>query len=98
LAQPKALKLPHSTANKEQECSAEQRSSISRSSKPSQRYSIRKQLTAGWMLLNAEMAVAFEQMDNLLQKLKPRSPFRVLRMRRDIAWLVQQADKRGLQW
>lgn len=45
-----------------------------------------------------DTAVAFEQMDRLLTELRHVAPLRVFRLRRDIAWLVKQADKRNLRW
>lgn len=39
-----------------------------------------------------------DQLDNLAAELTWKSPIRVARFRRDLEWIIKQAEKEGVQW
>ena len=39
-----------------------------------------------------------DQLDNLAAELTWKSPIRVARFRRDLEWIIKQAEKAGVQW
>lgn len=39
-----------------------------------------------------------DQLDNLAAELTWRSPIRVARFRRDLEWIIKEAEKEGVQW
>ena len=40
----------------------------------------------------------FQEVDQLLKENKYRHPLRVFQLRQNLAWLVEQADRKGLRW